>query len=577
MKTKKTMSKLIAGAALALAAIAPSYGQNNLGSTCGCPPVNSRPTVTMSALPGFSTVANAFGGELTLGAVLSCTANYLIDQKIYVASGQILQIAPGTVLKGAFSFSTAAASAIIVERGAQILAEGTKDCPIVFTAAADPVDGTYPISNTGQWGGVVLLGRASNNLVYSLNGPFASGTGNGRLSVADGLGVIEGFATSVQQDRFGAMLNNNNPVAGESVGTFNDNDNSGVMKYVSIRHSGAILSVGNEINGLTLGSVGRGTTLDYIEIVSCADDNIEFFGGTVNIKHATVLFGGDDMFDYDLGWTGKAQFLFGMKGDQTFSVDSDNGFEMDGDDQKSCTTPRSHPVIYNATFIGNTKSAGTSDNSGLCGMQAKELTEGEIYNSIIANFRNGLNLVTSLGTRTTNCAIETFTNWSTATGGANRPLKIVCNTFVGVTNPLTTGAGNGTVIGTPITSGANFTQFTTTDMNSIVVGNTLPGFSYNFSVTPATNFFSVRNDVVPNPALSVVGCPTAPNDGFFAFAPYRGAFASSGSTWISDWSYSAVIGTTQGAAFCATDLNKDGLTDINDFLQFSSSFGQSCQ
>lgn len=574
MKTKNTFSKLVAGAALALVAAAPSYGQNNLGATCGCPPVNSRPTVTLSALPGFSAVANSAGGELTQGAVLSCTATYIIDQKIYVPSGQMMQIEPGTVIKGRALVTPSLATAIIIERGGKINASGTKDCPIVFTAEADPMNGTYPISNIGQWGGLVILGRATNNLSYAANGPYAAGAGNGKLAVADGLGVVEGFATSVAQDRFGVMQNNNNPVAGETVGTFDDNDNSGIMTYVSIRHSGAILAVGNEINGLTLGSVGRGTTLEHIEIVSCGDDGIEFFGGTVNIKYITMLFGNDDMFDYDLGWSGKAQFLFGMKGSTAFSVDADNGIEGDSDDQKSNNVPRSHPVVYNATLIGSNKLSGTSDNSALAAINAKELTEGEFYNSVFANFRNGLNMVLALGTRTGTS--ESYHNWSVANGNGSQSLKIKCNTFVGMTNLATTGAGNGTVTGTAL-SGADLTQFTTTDLNTSYVGNTLPGFSYNFTVNPATNFFSVRNDVIPNPALSVAGCPVAPNDGFFASAPYRGAFSSTATNWLSDWSYSAVIGTTSGVSFCGTDLNKDGVTDVNDLLIFAPAFGTSCQ
>jgi len=327
---------------------------------------------------------------------------------------------------------------------------------------------------------------------------------------------------------------------------------------------------------LSLGSVGRGTTIEHLEIVSCGDDGIEFFGGTVNVKWVTMLFGNDDMFDWDLGWSGKAQFLFGMKGDNTFAVDADNGFEMDSDDQKSGNLPRAHPFVYNATLIGNVKQVGTSDNSGLAGIMAKELTEGEIYNSVLANFRSGFNLQQALGTRTATGIYEAYHNWSATNGNGLQSLKVKCNVFVGCTNVLTTNASSANA-GTIITSGADFTQFSVTDLNTSYAGNTLPGFSYNYTVNPATNFFSVRNDVVPNPALSVAGCPVAPNDGFFSAAPYKGAFASTGSNWLSDWSYSSVLGATQGTSPCGTDINKDGVTDVNDFILFSNAFGQSCQ
>jgi hypothetical protein len=437
------------------------------------------------------------------------------------------------------------------------------------------MDGTYPISNKGMWGGVVILGKAHNNLTLAANGPFTVGTA-GKLAVANGLGTVEGFQTTNTQDQFGANL-----TAGE---TFNDDDNSGVLRYVSIRHSGAILALGGEINGLTLASVGRGTTVEHIEIVSCADDNIEIFGGTVNLKYCTTLFGNDDMFDWDLGWTGKGQFLFGMKSDNTFSADSDNGFEMDNDDQKSNNTPYSHPVIYNTTLIGNAKATLNTDNSAMAGINAKEFTQGEIYNSIFANFKNGFNLQKSIsGTRSYAAGGEAWHNWtniagpaSASAGNGTQSLVVKCNTFIATTNPMMNNsslANNG--VGTAITSGADYTQFTTTDKNDVVAS--VPGFDYNYTVNSTTNLFSVKNDVIPNPALSITGCPTAPIDGFFEPAPFRGAFSSeAGQNWLSNWSYSQVLGATQGLVACPTDLNFDGTTDVLDFLIFAPAFGTSC-
>jgi hypothetical protein len=192
------------------------------------------------------------------------------------------------------------------------------------------------------------------------------------------------------------------------------------LKYVSIRHSGANLQVGGEINGLTLGSVGRGTTIEHIEIISCADDAIEFFGGTVDVKYFATLFGNDDMLDWDDGYRGRIQFAFGIKSSTndtlSTSPDADNGFEMDADDQKSNLLVRSHPNIYNVTMIGNGKKILTSDN-GNCAIEAKELTEGEIYNSVFANFRYGLNLIKALGTRTGSS--EAYHKGSTGGNGSN--------------------------------------------------------------------------------------------------------------------------------------------------------------
>lgn len=580
MKRKQTILKALAAVAMAFGAFT-SNAQLNLGADCGCPAVGSRPSINMSSLPGYVAL-DANGGELTTGATLTCANTYILDKKIYIPSGQTIFIEPGALIKG--NTGTAInATALVITRGGKIIANGTESCPIVFTAAADGMDGSYGINNIGQWGGVVILGRATNNLTFAANGPFQAGTGNGRLAIADGLGILEGFASDIPQHRFGVMLNNTNPVSGETVGTFNDNENSGVLRYVSIRHTGANLVVGNELNGLTLGSVGRGTTIEHVEIVSCADDNIELFGGTVNLKWISTIFGNDDMLDWDLGWTGNCQFFFGMKSDLTMSPDSDNGIEADSDDQRSNNTPRSHPVIYNGTFVGNSKAAGTVDNSALAGINAKELTEGEIYNSIFANFRNGLNLTKSLsGTRSFAAGGEAWHNWtniagpaSATNGNGSQSLKVVCNTFVGVTNALTNNA-TGASAGTVISSGADFTQFDVTDMNDVVTGNTLPGFDYTFAANTSTNVFTQQNDVTPNPALSITGCPVSSN-GFFQYAPYRGAFSSvPGENWLTDWSYSAVLNATRGVAACPTDLNKDGSTDVNDFLIFAPAFGTSC-
>jgi hypothetical protein len=558
MKTQKTISKILATAALSVAAVLPSFGQTNLGAACGCPAVGSRGTpVNMSSLPGF----NATTGELANGAVLNCATIYVLDQKIYVPSGQSITIPPGTLIRGKFDASPANATALVIERGAKIYAVGTPDCPIVFTADADPMDGTYPVANKGQWGGIVILGKAVNNLTLAANGPFQPGVGDGKLCVSDGVGTMEGFASSNSKDQFGGT---------------DDNDNSGILKYVSIRFAGAILEVGGEINALSLGSVGSGTTIDHIDIVSSADDGIEAWGGTVNIKYASMIFGNDDIFDYDDGYRGKVQFLFGLKTDNTASVDADNGFEMDADDQKSNNTPRSHPVIFNATMIGNNKTVQTSDNSAIAAINAKELTEGELYNSVFANFKYGLNLVKALGTRTGTS--EAYHNWATTGGNGSASLKIKCNTFVNFTS--TSGAGDVMVDlavdkNPSLVVATDRTQFTTTDLN--VTAATVAGFSPTLVINNTTSVIATPVDATPNPALSVTGCPVPPSDGFFSPAAYRGAFAPTGKNWLADWTYNAIIGSSIGVKPCPTDVTGDGSTTNADLSQILLEFGKTCK
>jgi hypothetical protein len=439
----------------------------------------------------------------------------------------------------------------------------------------------------------VILGKATNNLVAA-NTPQTFGS---KIGMGVGVGLIEGFNNTGTHNRYGVLQSG--VLAGETIGSFDDNDNSGVLKYVSLRHTGAILEVGAEINGLTLGSVGRGTTIEHIEVVSGADDQIELFGGTVNMKYVSSLFGNDDNLDYDQGYSGNIQFFFAMKNDGIAagqaSPDNDNGIEADSDDNSAQSSPASVPTIYNSTFMGNAKVTGSADNRGLAAIQMKDGAGGKIINCVFANFKNGLNIERALGSRTLAAGGNAWHNWyavpstptePTATAGnGTLNLQVKCNHFVGITNPLvfngSTLAANGTALtaGTAsdagIANGAEFTQFTTTDKNVIVTGNTLPGFDYTF--TRSGNTFTAKNDPTPNPALATTGCPTVPVDGFFEPANYRGAFSSEyGENWLSTWSYSQVLGATRGVSACPTDLNFDGQTNVNDFLIFAPAFGTSC-
>ena len=544
---KKTVFKLVATAGIAFAFNSASFGQTNLGADCGCPtPVSTRPTVLVSTL---ATSGGAGDGELLANnTIFDCAHTWILDKKIYVPNGKTLTIMPGTVIKGNPGVA-ANATCLLVEVGGKIFASGSPTCQIVFTAAADNLDGTFPIASNGQWGGVLIAGKATNNLTLAANGPFQPGVGDGKLCVADGIGTFEGFASTNSKDQFGV-----------TPAQFDDNDNSGILKYVSIRYAGAILQVGGEINALSLGSVGRGTTIEHLEIISSADDGIEFWGGTVNIKYYANLFGNDDNFDWDDGYSGKVQFVFSLKTDNSANTANDNGFECDADDQKSNNTPRSHPIIYNATMVGNNKTHlnYVSDESGPAGIMAKELTEGEIYNSVIANYEYGCEIKKALVTGRTQ---QVYDNWQAGT------FVVKCNTFVNCTNPLT--------IDKAAPLAADLTKFNTTDMNTSV--GSVAGFDYTFTVNNNTNIVSHKTDLIPNPALSIAGCPTPPADGFYSVANYRGAFAPTGQTWLSPWAYSVVAAAVGGSVLCPTDINNDGVTNNVDFLQLLGQFNQSCQ
>jgi hypothetical protein len=267
---------------------------------------------------------------------------YVLDGFVYVNSGQTLTIQPGTIIQGK-SGEGENASALIVARGGRIIAEGTAEDPIIFTFEGDA--GNTPATTRGQWGGLIILGNAS-------------------LNSNPGETAIEGIPTTESRGLYGGD---------------DDADNSGSLKYVSIRHGGTLIGGDNEINGLTLGGVGSGTTIDYVEIVGNADDGIEWFGGTVTGKHIIAAFCADDGFDYDEGYRGWNQFGI-VHQDPT---EAGSGGEHDGGTDPETAEPYATPVFFNITSIGAPLKQALlfRDNAG-----------GEYHNSIFTGYATGVDL-----------------------------------------------------------------------------------------------------------------------------------------------------------------------------------------
>jgi hypothetical protein len=221
---------------------------------------------------------------------------WILGSRIAVTSGATLTIEAGTIIKGQAG-TGANATALIIARGSKINAVGTASSPIIFTSVADEIQpGQIQSPNldptlNGLWGGIIVLGNA----------PIS----------ADAESVqIEGIPASDPNGLYGGT---------------NATDNSGMIKFVSIRHGGANIGEGNEINGLTLGGVGSGTVIENIEVVANQDDGIEFFGGTVNVTNALVWNSGDDAIDTDQAWAGTLTNFVVICGDET-----DHALEIDG-------------------------------------------------------------------------------------------------------------------------------------------------------------------------------------------------------------------------------------------------------
>ncbi|WP_111685029.1 hypothetical protein [Winogradskyella tangerina] len=263
----------------------------------------------------------AVTGEIADGTIWTNDNIYQLNQKVVIPAGATLTINPGTIIKGS-SGTGSLASALIVARGGTLNANGTSDQPIIFTSTADNITcgqtaGTnLDQDDRGLWGGLIVLGNAPCS--FSGDIPEAQ---------------IEGIPAD---DTFGLY------------GGTDANDNSGTMRYISIRHGGALIGEGNEINGLTLGGVGNGTIIDNIEVVANVDDGIEFFGGTVDATNLLVWAQGDDAIDIDQAYSGTIDNAVVVLGDI-----SDHAFEIDGPEGSTPAGSEGSFILRNATIIGN--------------------------------------------------------------------------------------------------------------------------------------------------------------------------------------------------------------------------------
>ena len=278
---------------------------------------------------------NLITTDITSDVTWETGNTYILAGRIFVNDGATLTIEPGVIVKGEAGTGTNA-TALVVARGAKLNAQGTASQPIIFTSVADEIEpGMIASPNldsdiNGLWGGLILLGRAPIS-VSSNASDFQ----------------IEGIPPSDTRGLYGG----NDP-----------EDNSGVLKYISIRHGGANIGEGNEINGLTLGGVGKGTVIENIEVVANQDDGIEWFGGTVDVKNAIVWNAGDDAIDTDQAWSGTLDNFIVISGAET-----DHALEIDGPE-------------------GEMEAAHTLRNGSVKGASATELAD--FRDGILGTFEN---------------------------------------------------------------------------------------------------------------------------------------------------------------------------------------------
>lgn len=286
-------------------------------------------------------------GEGTGSVTWYAGRKYILEGLVFVNDGQTLTIEAGAVIRGKTGQADKA-SALIVSRGAKIIAKGTAEAPIIFTVEGDDLEGSIPLKTRGLWGGLIVLGNAP-------------------LNVSGNEASIEGIPITEPRGVFGG----NDP-----------HDDSGILQYISIRHGGTNIGEGNEINGLTLGGVGDQTLIDRVEIIANADDGVEFFGGTVNSTHLAVAFCGDDAFDFDLGYQGKGQFWLALQ-----ATDQGNLIaELDGSPDHAGAKPYTMPKVYNLTAIGR----GNENSAGLISFSTN--AAGSFANSIFVHQQWGVRM-----------------------------------------------------------------------------------------------------------------------------------------------------------------------------------------
>jgi hypothetical protein len=563
-------------ALLALAAIGGASAANASAANCGA-------TDTPQLWPAWP------AGDITVNTTWSGTV--VLQSPVFVKNGATLTILPGTIVRGqprqaAFVAGQTAGSpgALIVTQNGRIVADANAANPIIMTTAAtdnnndglaDDVDapltfkdpwnpgdtflddtcGSAPLAPLGKdgngnvqlWGGLVVLGNAPTNLANV----------SAALSLPYGQATIEGLPAP------------GFPVADAAYGGNTPHDNSGILRYVSVRHAGDEIGNSNELNGVTLGGVGDGTIVSNVEVYANFDDGFEWFGGTVNGDRLAVFFAGDDAFDVDQGYSGVNQFLythmpfFNENDGSAFGTGSgDKIGEFDGDDSDAGTVdrvnlrinqaqtvvdttpwPLSAPAFYNLTAIGSTPD-GTRDFTPVSaagtnrGIQLRHCFAGDVFNSIIVDTGAETGIEVDLAVAA-DCATGHSVLDHVNTGFVN----LVCST-------LDDGAALGVNELTVVTNG---------DALSELLRGAAPSTADNNAVNPAT-FDLVNDDITFDPTGDAAGklaaslkaaktdprtvsgfgrpnggCVAPRGTGLDASAVYRGAFPSGVNLWTNGW------------------------------------------
>jgi hypothetical protein len=457
-------------------------------------------------------------GRITKDTTLFAKDVNYLSGIVYVMKGVTLTIQEGAKVMG--KSSGADVAALVITRGAKIIARGTADKPIVFTSASQ-----NPAS--GDWGGIVLLGTAKVNTAIPWKG-----------STVTGLTSVEG---GVNDTDLGLGLAGSGDAA---FPTGNDDDNSGVMQYVRIEYAGYAYQPDNELNSLTMAGVGRGTTISHIQVTYAKDDAFEWFGGTVNCKYLIAYKTQDDDFDTDNGYNGNVQFGIVLRDSVIADISQSEAFESDNNSSGSTVTPQTSAVFSNITAIGPRIDPVSGKGNSLYrgGAHIRRNTGISIMNSIIAGWRIGIEFDVAAGNVDKNYLTDSI-------------IRIKNTTLAGNTSNINL---TGTSRQTPATTAADLLAYFSTPAFGNTILNTATGdvlkliqpFNYsNPDFTPYANANTSTANIASTLGTLGIGLhldyrsngsftdAKLQNAFFDKTATFRGAVATSGpnQTWWKGW------------------------------------------
>ncbi len=408
------------------------------------------------------TVVNVAGN---ITASTTWTANNVYDLSAgfhYVTNGAVLTIEPGTLIKSV-------GGSLVITRGSRIVANGTATRPVVMTSGQPAGQ-----RQAGDWGGLLVLGNAP------INDPAGQRLAEGGIDPTLGL-----------------------------YGGNNAADNSGTIRYVRIEFAGVPFQPNNETNGLTMGGVGSGTTIENVQVSFGGDDAFEWFGGTVNCRNLVAHRNLDDDFDADYGFSGNVQFGLVVRDPQIADISRSNGFEVDNDATGTTNSPFTDGNFSNITVFGpqqTTGAAGINANYGRA-LHVRRSNKVDIFNSVFTGYPTGI-LVD--GINTSNYFL-------------NGELKFKNNILAGMATPYSVAAApagfTATTVQTIFLSSGGTSLANPTDVQY--------ANPYNFT---APSFLPGGN----SPVLSGADFTDSElQNGFFQQTSYRGAFGSN--DWTRCW------------------------------------------